>query len=80
MKKVTFQLAVLLPLLALAACTKTIPVELDAYQERVAERQQAEARTLAKLTGWDLQDMLSRVDIIDIEPDASRWWERLWKD
>ena len=32
----SFTLAVLLPLLALAACTKTIPVELDTYEERVA--------------------------------------------
>lgn len=36
MKKAPFPIALLLPLLALAACTKTIPVELDAYEERVA--------------------------------------------
>ena len=36
MKKTSFTLAVLLPLLALAACTKAIPVELDTYEERVA--------------------------------------------
>ena len=35
MKKAPFYIA-LLPVLALAACIKTIPVELDAYEERIA--------------------------------------------
>ena len=50
----------------------------NAYFDEVAERQEREAQTLARLTGWDINAVL--------RPDEHRrgnadtaWWERLWR-
>ena len=52
------------------------------YKETVRERQDREAQTLARLTGWDIDDIRDRIPYIDdlgppVEKDP--WWKRLWQ-
>ena len=53
------------------------------YRAGLAERRAREARTLAALTGWDLERIRTKMalgtDWTGAE-DRSTWWERLWKD
>ncbi len=51
------------------------------YRRRLAERRERDARTLARLTGWELEDIRERMDL-DGEPpeDDEPWWKRLWPD
>jgi hypothetical protein len=52
----------------------------SAYRAEVAKRQDAEAQTLANLTGWDIDDIRARIDYLDGElptPDEP-WWKRIW--
>lgn len=58
---------------------------VDAYREQVRERQEAEARSLADLTGWSLEDIRARMELtgasVTPEPEPARkasWWDRLW--
>lgn len=51
------------------------------YQAAVYERQEREAQTLANLTGWDIDDIRSRIpfaDGRDPDPTDTTWWKRLW--
>jgi len=51
--------------------------EAKLYFESVAARQEKEAQTLAALTGWDIGEVRSRMDL---KPLAKQeWWERIWK-
>jgi hypothetical protein len=51
--------------------------EAKLYFDGVAQRQENEAQTLALLTGWDIGEVRSRMDL---KPLAKReWWERIWK-
>jgi hypothetical protein len=51
--------------------------EAKLYFEGVAQRQNNEAQTLASLTGWDIGEVRSRMDL---KPLAKReWWERIWR-
>jgi hypothetical protein len=47
------------------------------YRETVRRRQEEEARTLAKLTGWNIEKIRGRIDFL--KPDLSPWWRRLWR-
>jgi hypothetical protein len=47
------------------------------YFEEVAKRQEREAQTLASLTGWDLNQIRSRMSIA--AAPRTMWWEQLWK-
>jgi len=50
-----------------------------AYRQSVMERHSKEAETLARLTGWAVQDIRAK---IGPEPAAGRapaWWETIWK-
>jgi hypothetical protein len=47
------------------------------YFDAVAKRQEGEAQTLANLTGWDINQIRSRMNLQAV-PNAM-WWERLWK-
>jgi hypothetical protein len=47
------------------------------YFDEVAKRQEREAQTLASLTGWDLNQIRSRMNIA--AAPRALWWERLWK-
>ncbi|MEM6610819.1 MAG: DUF2330 domain-containing protein [Cyanobacteria bacterium P01_C01_bin.72] len=46
------------------------------YQQQVKTRQETEAKTLAKLTGWKLQDIRDRIKFVKAEP--IQWWDNLW--
>jgi hypothetical protein len=56
----------------------------DTYREQLRQRQEAEARTLAELTGWDLQAIREKIPELpgarasDDPAPPLRWWERLW--
>jgi hypothetical protein len=47
------------------------------YFDEVAKRQEREAQTLASLTGWDLNQIRTRMSIATAP--KTMWWERLWK-
>ncbi len=50
----------------------------DDYYERLAKRQADEARTLASLTGWDLDRLLKRVGANALPAERRPWWSQLW--
>jgi hypothetical protein len=45
------------------------------YFEKLRQRRETQAETLAALTGWDIDSIRAK---LEIEPPR-RWWERLWK-
>jgi hypothetical protein len=51
--------------------------ETKAYFDEVAVRQEREALTLARLTGWDLNVVKTRMTTP--RNTAPKWWERLWR-
>ncbi len=46
------------------------------YQRATRQRQEREARTLAKLTDWNLEEIRSKIDFIEAKPIP--WWRRIW--
>jgi len=51
--------------------------EAKLYLAALAQRQEKEAQTLSSLTGWNIKDVRTRMDL---KPVAQRdWWERLWR-
>ncbi len=54
--------------------------DASAYKAQVRERQEREARTLAKLTGWDIEDIRAKIPFLgDAPKDGNEpWWKRLW--
>ncbi len=58
------------------------------YANGLVERWDEEAKTLAKLTGWDINDIRERMaedgysaSAINVETKPSKpWWSRLWSD
>jgi len=46
------------------------------YQQQVKTRQEEEAKTLASLTGWELDDIRDRIKFIEAKP--IHWWDNLW--
>jgi len=58
-----------------ATCTAA-----DTYRERLATRQAEEARTLAALTGWDLDRLLDRVGALAPPQTGRPWWSHLWRE
>ena len=54
----------------------------EAYEASVRERQEREAEALASLTGWDLDEIRSRIPFFGQEPEQIEtipWWKRLWQ-
>ena len=52
------------------------------YKTAVRERQEREAQTLANLTGWDIDEIRSKIPGIDgiaPEPGVAPWWKRIWQ-
>ncbi len=56
------------------------------YRKSLAERNEKEAKTLANLTGWDVNDIRARMkdkgvsfDAPTETPNSSQWWKKLWK-
>ena len=48
-----------------------------AYRRSLRERQEREARNLAQLTGWDLEDVRSKMNLARNEGEK-KWWETIW--
>lgn len=49
------------------------------YYEKVRDRQEKNAATLAKLTGWDLAEIKDAIDLIKLEENTSQpWWQRIF--
>ena len=55
--------------------------EAGPYVKSVWERQQQEAKTMAELTGWKLDDIKKRMKLGDKPPEVKgkKWFEKLWK-
>jgi hypothetical protein len=51
--------------------------EAKLYFDGVAQRQAKEAQTLASLTGWDIGEVRTRMDLKPIA--KNEWWKRIWK-
>jgi hypothetical protein len=54
-----------------------------AYLKEVPKRQSQEAMTLARLTGWNLQDIRKKANLpvaqrIDPKKEEKSWWDDLW--
>jgi len=55
--------------------------DTSAYYEQVRARQEREARQLASLTGWDINDIRAKISfagVDDPETGPKPWWTRLW--
>ncbi len=54
--------------------------DISRYEAQLRERQEREAQQLANLTGWDIDEIRSKIPLIaDTQPDQpSPWWSRLW--
>ena len=51
------------------------------YQAGVRERQEREAQQLANLTGWDIDDIRTKIPFAGGErpaPGKEPWWKRIW--
>jgi len=49
------------------------------YRSELRVRQDQEAQTLASLTGWDVAEIRSKMNLEGDEPAPESWWQRLWK-
>ncbi len=52
------------------------------YEASVRERQEREARTLARLTGWNLDDIREKIPFMgrpEEKPKELPWWKKLWQ-
>jgi hypothetical protein len=53
------------------------------YRAELPKRFEAEAQTLARLTGWDINSIRAKMKSKDqsyAPPKPEKWWERLWGD
>ena len=48
------------------------------YQAALAMRFEAEAQTLANLTGWDIQEIRNKMPDYTAAPKPEPWWKSLW--
>ena len=46
------------------------------YKKELQKRQEEEASTLARLTGWELKEVRDRINLVEAEP--IQWWDELW--
>ena len=53
----------------------------DRYIRDLPQRREAQARNLASLTGWDIDQIRRSMGTGDASPPAQpiRWWERIWR-
>lgn len=54
--------------------------EARRYFEALPERRRERAETLARLTGWELSEILEKMDVEAVPPaeDDEPWWKKLW--
>jgi hypothetical protein len=53
----------------------------EEYRRQLAQRHEQEARQLASLTGWDINQIRSQMNLGDTDPNSGnggKWWQRLW--
>ncbi len=48
------------------------------YREDLHQRHEREAKTLAELTGWDLEQIRKRMNLDAELADSRKWWEKIW--
>ncbi len=48
------------------------------YRRALPQRFEAEAQTLARLTGWDINDIRRKLPTVDDATEPAPWWEDLW--
>jgi len=54
--------------------------EAIAYTDGVRTRQQEEMTTLARLTGWNINDIRRNVKLVSMpQVDKKTWWEKIWQ-
>jgi hypothetical protein len=49
------------------------------YQAELPKRQEQEAQSLARLTGWQINDIRRSMKIAPPPPEPVAWWQRIWK-
>jgi len=47
------------------------------YQRQTKQRQEQEAQNLARLTGWNINQIRGKINFIEVE--SVPWWQRLWR-
>ena len=54
--------------------------DISSYEAQLRERQEREAQVLANLTGWNINDIRSKIPLIaGTNPNQPKpWWARLW--
>lgn len=62
------------PFLGEATCP-----EAEDYQRSLPARFEEEAQTLARLTGWDIQDIRQKLPDVAAVEESQPWWEDLWQ-
>ena len=52
----------------------------DAYRRELRERQEHEAKNVAELIGWNVDDMRKKMhlDSANVVPAEKKWWEKIW--
>jgi hypothetical protein len=48
------------------------------YKKSLKQRQETEAQTLAKLTGWNIDTIRSKIDFVETTSEEKLWWRQLW--
>ena len=48
------------------------------YPQTVVNRQEQTAHNLAKLTGWNLEEIRSKIDFVNANVETIPWWRELW--
>lgn len=46
------------------------------YQDTLAARQEKEAQNLANMTGWDINEIRSKITFV--QPKTAPWWRKMW--
>jgi hypothetical protein len=51
------------------------------YKVRVKTRMEGEAKKLASLTGWDINEIRDKMDLDNmVDIDDGKWWKKLWRN
>ena len=49
------------------------------YRRSLPQRFEAEAQTLARLTGWDINDIRRQMPTVEEATEPTPWWDTLWQ-